>query len=474
MNRKSKKSISYSVLFLLLCICSFAFSAESPNAKEPASAEKKGVIPASYKEFTIKDIKIKFGGDDRLRYENWDDFYFGESKPGNNDNIWYNRLRINMNASYQFLSIFLEGLENDQWGSDRKPATQRDEMDLHQGYLKFSKPGNLPVNLTLGRQELSYGDQRLIAAAVWSNNIRSFDAIKFTYNPALFDIDFFAGNEVIYENHKFNPARWGKYLFGAYITYKGISDNVFDFYSINLTDDHDDNKSQTNSNTTYGDIKRYTIGSRGKGKVASTDFGYGLEIAYQFGNQDAVTSGVDKSQDIRAYAVHADVNYTFKNVSWKPFIKFEYNYASGDNDPNDGVSKTFDPLYQTTHAPYGIIDFFRWQNMEEFAFVLEMKSIKKDLKSSLEYHRFYLAQARDAWYNTSGTKIRFDSTGLASDYVAQEFDFVLSYKITSYLNLEGGYAHFFTGDYVKDTAVGPSSGAFSDVDWFYLQTVITF
>ena len=469
------------VIFLVLCFLlgmgGPAFAAEAPKkAAAPA-----GLIPSSYKEFNIGDVKIKFGADDRIRYENRQDFKFGDATtPGNDDGLWYNRFRINMNVAYQNFTAFVEGLQNDDWHDEIKPAKQRDELDLHQAYLKLSKPGNLPVSLKVGRQKLSYGAQRLIAAPVWSNNIRSFDAIRFTYNPASFDIDFFVGTEVIYENNKFNDSRWGKYLYGVYVTYKGIPGNVFDLYSINVTDEHDDlSQIQTYTSKTapkryYRDIKRYTIGTRGEGKIASTNFGYGYEFAYQFGDQDAeVTTGNMKSQDIRAWAAHADVNYAFKGIFSQPVIKLEYNYATGDSDPANGTSKTFDPLFQTRHGPYGLIDFIRWQNMVEYAVFLDFTPIKDRVKGSLQYHRYYLDETNDAWYGTGGTKMRYNAKSKnASDYLGDEVDMVLNYKVFSFLELEGGYAHFFSGDYIKDTVTGATKSA--DADWFYLQTVITF
>ena len=316
----------------------------------------------------------------------------------------------------------------------------------------------------------------MIAAPTWSNNIRSFDAVKFTYNPASFDVDFFVGNQVRYEDEKFNPAIWGEYLFGIYATYKGIPNNVFDLYSINLTDKRHEITSVTDKNTTYENLKRYTIGTRGEGKIASTNFGYGYEIAYQFGDRDAVNTvtKAERSQDIRAYAAHADVNYAFKGIFSQPVIMFEYNYASGDDDPADGTSKTLEPLFQSTHGPYGLIDFFKWQNMEEFALFLDFTPIKARMKGSLQYHRYYLAETKDAWYSTGGKKTRYDKSGRASDYVGDEVDLVLSYKVSSFLDIEGGYAHFFSGEYVRDTATGTAKGADKDADWFYLQTVITF
>jgi len=459
-------TIIFLALGFLLSMGSLAFTAEAPKTAVPTAPV--GLIPSSFKEFKIGDVKINFGANDRLRYEYRQDYYFGAAKPGNHDGLWYNRFRLNMNAAYQNLTAFVEGLDSRERESEKRPKSQEDEFDLHQGYLKLSKPGNLPVSLTVGRQELKYGAERLIAAPTWSNNIRSFDAVKFTYNPASFDIDFFVGNEVLYQDDKFNPARWGKYLYGVYATYKGIPGNVFDLYSINLTDKRHGITSVTDKNTTYKNSERYTVGTRGEGKIVSTNFDYGYEIAYQLGKRDAVTKGTEESQDIRAYAVHTDVNYTFKDVQYQPMIKLEYNYASGDDNPKDDTSKTFDPVYQSTHGPYGLIDFFRWQNMEEFALFLDFTPIKDRMKGSLQYHRYNLAETKDAWYNGGGTKLRYDKNGNASDYVGDEVDLVLNYKVSSFLNIEGGYARFFCGDYVKDT------GSSDDADWFYLQTVITF
>jgi hypothetical protein len=44
--------------------------------------------------------------------------------------------------------------------------------------------------------------------------------------------------------------------------------------------------------------------------------------------------------------------------------------------------------------------------------------------------------------------------------------------VTPYAALQGGYGHFFAGDYVKDT-FRPVGGA-TDADWAYLQVVFTF
>jgi hypothetical protein len=261
---------------------------------------------------------------------------------------------------------------------------------------------------------------------------------------------------VLYKIDQFNDANWGENFFGIYITYKGLKGQVFDLYSLNLVDNKHEVKGEDGK---YGDLKRYTIGTRGEGKIPSSSSGYGYEFAFQFGDKG--------SDNIKAFACHLDLNYCFKELLFQPKVKIEYNFATGDDDPDDGDAKTFVPLFQTVHGPYGIIDFFRWQNVRHAGLTIDFVPVR-GLKGSLQYHRFYLSESEDAWYNTRGKKIRWDKTGDASDYVGDEIDLVLKYKINPFWELEGGYAHFFAGDYVDDT------GSSDDADWFYLQTVFEF
>ena len=452
------------VLQICLAVCLMSFCGTALGAGNI------GLFPTSFKELKLDDFKITWGGEYRFRYEYQDNYDFDDDQ-GRNNNPMYGRLRFNINANYNNVAqVYFEGLDVREWHSNNHPRLQEDNFDVHQLYFKLSKPNDLPVSLTLGRQELKYGVGRLLWAATWNNEIRSFDAAKFTYNPSSFDIDVFAGNQVysgqvdkngnklLYENRHFNDAYFGENFFGLYTTFKGIQGSVFDLYTLNLIDKH---RLVAGEDKQEGDSERYTVGTRGEGKLPCYEaLGYGYEFAYQFG---------DKASDkIKAYAYHGDINYTFKNCFAKPVIKVEYNYASGDDNPKDGKAKTFSPLFQTTHDPYGIIDFFRWQNVKEVAFFLDFTPLKDRIKGSLQYHRFYLAETEDAWYNSAGMKIRKGTSADVSNYVGDEVSGYLKYKVLSFLELEGGYAHFFSGKFVKDT------GSSDDADWFYLQTLITF
>ena len=56
----------------------------------------------------------------------------------------------------------------------------------------------------------------------------------------------------------------------------------------------------------------------------------------------------------------------------------------------------------------------------------------------------------------------------ASSYEGSELDVVLTWNVKKYLQIQGGYAHFFAGSYLKDT------GAHGDANFGYVQAMLTF
>ncbi len=56
----------------------------------------------------------------------------------------------------------------------------------------------------------------------------------------------------------------------------------------------------------------------------------------------------------------------------------------------------------------------------------------------------------------------------ADSFGGQELDFIVRWKPTSWLNLDSGCAHFFTGSYLRDT--GPAD----DADFGYVQAQTLF
>lgn len=50
---------------------------------------------------------------------------------------------------------------------------------------------------------------------------------------------------------------------------------------------------------------------------------------------------------MRANGWYAEPGWTFSAAPWTPRIFYRYGHFSGDSNPNDGVKRSFDPLFYT-------------------------------------------------------------------------------------------------------------------------------
>ena len=116
---------------------------------------------------------------------------------------------------------------------------------------------------------------------------------------------------------------------------------------------------------------------------------------------------------------------------------------------------------------YGRMNLFSWMNIHDFQLSCGVKPTKKT-KASLDWHLFYLDEAKDSWYYCNGRGQRRDPTGRAGSSVGQEIDLVVSYKYSDHLKFETGYGHFFPGRFLNDTGKSP------DADWVFFQILYSF
>ncbi|MDE2221496.1 MAG: alginate export family protein [Candidatus Omnitrophica bacterium] len=401
----------------------------------------------------------KIGGEERLRYEYRDNFDFNESKKDNATHF-LNRLKINAAADLEdeylkkVAEVFVEGLDARDWPYLTKAtAGQTDSMDLHQAFVGLYNVGGSGIDVKLGRQEMNYGAKRLIASPTWLNAVRSWDGAVVHYHKNGLYSDLIYGQNVQYQDKEFNVSDGHEILSGIYSGWqKNHVSPLVEWYFLNQDDTRGIN-----------DIHRDTAGARVKLKIASGTV-LDVEAPYQWGRTGTTTAG---TKPIRAYAFHANVEKYLNDWTWRPRINLSYDEASGNKNPNGNVNNTFVPLYQTVHAPYGEMDFFRWENMRNPELNVQFSPIKK-FRFTPQVDFFWLQSKNDSWYNSSGTAVRTKTSGKRSYYVGSEASLRFYYDFTKNLKFETGYAHFFCGGFVRDT--GPND----DADWIYSQMVFKF
>jgi hypothetical protein len=398
------------------------------------------------------------GGEERARYEYKDNFDYKTGKQTDNSHL-YNRLRLNAKATLTDeyldpkLDVFIEGLDAQVLGYQTAAALgQEDNLDLHQAYVSAYNVLSTPVDVRLGRMELKYGAERLIAAPPRANRIRAFDGGTVHLHQGGLWGDVIYGQDVKYDDRNLNHSTGNEYLTGFYGGYQEHKmAPLVEMYLLKMRD-----TSKTN------DIERYTVGVR-----LQKNFGDGLvaevELPFQFGDTGTTAS----QKTIRAYAFHADVKKTWEDVTWKPRLSVAYDIASGDRNKNDGASNTFVPLYQGVYEPYGLLDLVRWQNIHNLETSVTY-SPTKNFKFTPQVDMLWLDSRNDAWYNSSGGTVRANAAGAPASYIGTELSLRGYYSLNDNIKLETGYAHFVPGEYTC------KSGPHDSVDWFYTQVAIKF
>ncbi|MBM4048274.1 MAG: hypothetical protein FJ279_24485, partial [Planctomycetes bacterium] len=358
---------------------------------EPEKAEKDFFDPIKNIRFG-KDWRLSLGGEMRYRFEDRRDFDFNRKRV---DHDSFNLTRVRMHADLkfrQFARLFVEG--RDSRMGDEKRLTKRgseDTFDIQNLFLDLKAlGGNVPLTLRLGRQELSYGDERLIGSLDWGNVRRTFDGVKAIYDTKPVRVDIFWVRPVGTPRKDLNDADYSRSFRGAYATLKTIPNHALDVYAVQFKEE---TTSVTGGDGRRGDFEIETYGSRFVGTRKAFNFGafdYGVEAAMQRGNWS--------HDDVDTWAIHTRGGYTFQKIPWTPRLGVEYNHASGDHNPRDDKFQTFHNLFPTNHDKYGYMDFVGWRNIDNWRFSLSAQPTPK-LFLSLDYHLFHLDEERDALYN---------------------------------------------------------------------------
>ena len=453
--------------------------------KETAKIEKKEKNPLSF-----WDGKLVFDIEERVRAElreNTRDF--DSSLEDDNDDSWLlNRFRLGLAVKpVSWLKFYGQTQDAREAFSDRanipgvRSAEGDDEFDLRQGYVAIGDTKKFPLLLTVGRQSISYGDSRLVADSRWGNFGRTFDAIRLRFEEPKFWVEGFAMRPVQIKRHEFDDSDSADNFFGIYASTTAIPFQTTDAY-VFYRDKSDDQPDLDPTNRTdpqgawNGPAARFaTIGARVKSKPdALNGWDYTAEAAYETGDLFQSTTSSQRF-NLSAFAAHVSGGYTAKQLPGTPRVGLEYDYASGDHNPDDNDSESFQNLFPSNHEKYGFMDEFGWRNIHDARFQFNVKPIKK-LDLEFDYHAFWLADTHDFWFRSNGISTLRTRTPDGRDvrrigagnFAGQEIDFTATYEVTKNVKVQAGYSHFFPGDYLEDT--GPHSSA----DFAYVMTTFSF
>ncbi len=322
-------------------------------------------------------------------------------------------------------------------------------IDFHQAYFSVQNVFNSSVDLKVGRQEMSYGRQRLISPSQWNNIGNTFDAVVAHWNSSSATIDAFRAKLVT--NTAYDSAQ---NFLGVYGTVRYSAPHFADLFFLN---DNNNYPLPKGADKGTARLNRYTFGTSFAGKP--TPFDYEAEVVLQRGRTAVTDSTLG---DIDAYLLAFHAGYTI-NTENKLRLAMKYQLMSGDDNQKSGSFSTYNTLFTSAHSFFGYMDYFP-KTFTEYG----IRSISLHASMELDpstavaadlYH--YRLDKEASLRNPSGQFVR-------SSDVGNEMDLTVIHKYSTAVTVNTGVSAF-----VPNTAMRLLKSS-SVSYWTYLMTTINF
>ena len=355
--------------------------------------------------------------------------------------------RTRLSFSYESEKIKIKFTPQDVriWGDEQLASStgvygDNASLDLFEAYAEI-KTGNFGW-VSIGRQQLIYDQQRLLAARNWNQNGLAYDAVVFKLGVSQWNIHTgYSWNslEATLSDNFYLPDRI-KSLNFLWINRKFYNKLSFSFLHIasGVTETDSTNTLHFRQTTgIYTDYKSNNLKLRGN-------------AYYQYGKNKTSTN-------ISAFLIDTDIAYKIGKLT--PGLGL--SYLSGNKNPEGTTDNLFDVLYGARHKYFGHMDYFRdfakhtkEGGLTDFYAYLEYK-FSKTISLTNIGHYFQLAQTNA---NTPNNK-----------NLGYENELMLKYKFSDCGSIKSGYVFYLPTESFK-TIQGVLNDKFSQ--FFYLELTI--
>ncbi len=253
--------------------------------------------------------------------------------------------RLRMSVSYQTDGLKLKFAPQDVrvWGDEQLSSStgvfgDEASFDLFEGYAELRLWENSWISV--GRQQLSYDNQRLLSGRNWNQHGLAYDAVVFKTIAGAWAIHAGASwnslkataSESFYLSDRIKSLNflWLKKSFGE------TFDVSFSHIASGVTET--DTTNTMHFKQTSGVYATYNVGS----------FSMKGNFYFQYGKNQVGT-------EVSAFLVDADASLSLGR--YKPGVGF--SYLSGNDEADSTTENLFDALYGARHRFFGHMDYFR-------------------------------------------------------------------------------------------------------------------
>ncbi|MEO6549533.1 MAG: alginate export family protein [Ferruginibacter sp.] len=382
---------------------------------------------------------ISFGGEIRFQYFNVKNESWGD-EPKDKDGYVFTRLltHADFHAGKHFRA-FAQLQSSTASGKINTSPVDENPLELHQVFIDIKTFAGAKNQLIfrIGRQELMYGSQRIMAVRDGPNNRQSFDGVKSMFTAGKYKIDLFytqfvAARKGIFDDGLTDNVK----LWGAYLVKNDLTKSLnIDAYYLGLY------KKRAVFDDGRGRELRHSIGSRLWG--TSRSWKYDLEGLYQFGNFS--------NSEIAAWTASINTSYSFVTLKLKPVIGMKTELISGDSKYEDAKLNTFNPLFPRG-SYFGLAALIGPANLIDVHPSISA-TLAKNFDCNIDYDAFWRYSSNDAIY-APNVSIIYSGRNITDKFVGQQVAAELVYAPNIFLYFRGELTWFKTGAFLKSASPG--------------------
>jgi hypothetical protein len=316
-------------------------------------------------------------------------------------------------------------------------ANMRDSFDLRQGFIELHAKR---VALFTGRQELKFGDERVVGISDWTNNSRTWDGFDLRVGEKN-RVDLFSTSVVVV-----HPTSLDTH--GAGLTFHGVEGHIVSLAPRTTVEPFVLIRALPrvlSQQSVYGGELEVT-----SGVYAASQ----LPLGFDYSATGILQRGSYSNDSIHAGSGIVRAGYTAHRLPWSPRLQGEYDYATGNPHRNPLRIGTYDQQYPSNHNAFGLVDLFGFENIKQTRANLDLKPAKS-LSLLFEAGSLHVVTVRDGVYSGSGSAVvKAPSAGFTGDDIGTEFDASAKYVIEKYVVANVGVGHLFPGEVLTHNAHG--------------------
>jgi hypothetical protein len=308
--------------------------------------------------------------------------------------------------------------------------------DLRRAYVDLGEIELSPFSFRIGRQDLNFGEGRILGTSYWRNASRGYDAAMAVIHWKSLYANAFAAAPVMTAANGLSHHEQGNNLHGIYSTVRNLipGSDLEPYVLWRLT---------PGLRTEAGSLAKLDEKVLGLRWAGTRGF-------WDFSSEAVLETGSLGSDRIDAWGAMAIVGYTFDHYRRRPRLFAEFDFASGDRDQSDGKHGTFDQVSPNVHSHNGLADQVAWQNLKELRTGARI-SLRRNWNLAGTYNNWWLASATDAFYNSSGGTVARDPSGRSGTHIGQEFDVETILRVNRLLEFGAGIGRVVPGAFLKNT-----------------------